>query len=130
MAKLILGKTPKNFKPFPVKFTLPDGEEDQIVVTFKYKTRSEFATFLNALFQAAPDAPPAATADDKIDFVELFKKGGDKTVAHLSQIIEGWDLSDEITPATLATMHDQAPAAAAAMTSAYSAACTEGRLGN
>lgn len=129
MAKLILGKTPKNFKPFPVKFTLPDGEEDQIVVTFKYKTRSEFASFLNTLFQATPDAPQAAP-DDQVDFVELFKKGGEKTVAHLSQIIEDWDMAEAVSPVALAALHDQAPAAAAAMTSAYSAACTEGRLGN
>ena len=127
MPKLVLGKTPQNFKPFPVKFTLPDGAEDQIVVTFKYKTRSGFAAFLNTLFADAGETQPA---DDKIDFEALFKRGGDKTVSHLSQILAAWDLADDITPATLAAMHDQAPAAAAAITAAYSAACTEGRLGN
>lgn len=127
MPKIVLGKTPKNFKPFPVKFVLPDGTDDQIVVTFKYKTRSQFATFLNTLFANAGEPIPT---DDKADFEALFARGGEKTVSHLSQIIDAWDLSDDITPKNLAALHDQAPAAAAAMTSAYSAACTEGRLGN
>ena len=128
MAKLKLGSTPKNFKPFPVKFTLPDGQEDKLVVTFKYKTRSQFAAFLNTLFTESGEEKPAT--EDRVDFVKLFEKGGEKTVAHLVQIIDAWDLDDEINAANLAMLHDQVPAAAAAMTSAFSAACTEGKLGN
>jgi hypothetical protein len=127
MAKLVLGKTPATFKPFNVKFVLPDGQDDQLLVTFKYKTRSQFAQFLNSLFVEAGEVKPEA---EKIDFEALFAKGGEKTVSHLSQIIEAWDLDEPINGKTLAALHDQAPAAAAAMTQAYSAACTEGRLGN
>jgi len=128
MAKLVLGKTPATFKPFPVKFTLPDGEEDQITVTFKYKTRSQFAAFLNELFGDSGKAKP--DAEEKIDFEKLFAKGGDKTVAHLTKIIADWDFTEKPTAENLRALHDQAPAAAAAMTSAFNAACTEGRLGN
>lgn len=128
MAKLVLGKTPATFKPFDVKFVLPDGQDDQIKVTFKYKTRSQFAAFLNELFQEAGEEKPAP--DEKVDFEKLFSKGGDKTVAHLSKIIADWDFTEAPTAETLRAMHDQAPAAAAAMTAAFSGACTEGRLGN
>ena len=128
MAKLILGKTPANFKPFNVKFTLPDGEEDQIKVTFKYMTRSGFAAFLNELFSEAGEEKP--DSEVKVDFEKLFAKGGEKTVSHLSKIIADWDFAEKPTGENLRQLHDQAPAAAAAMTSAFSAACTEGRLGN
>lgn len=128
MSKLVLGKTPATFKPFNVKFMLPDGTEDAIKVTFKYKTRSQFAAFLNELF--AESGEDKAEADEKVDFEKLFSKGGEKTVAHLSKIIVEWDFAEPATADTLRALHDQAPAAAAAMTSAFSAACTEGKLGN
>lgn len=128
MAKLILGKTPETFKPFNVKFTLPDGEEDQIKVTFKYKTRSQFAAFLNELFNESGETKP--DTEEKVDFEKLFAKGGEKTVSHLTKIIADWDFAEKPNAENLRVLHDQAPAAAAAMTSAYSAACTEGRLGN
>lgn len=128
MPKLKLGKTPENFKPFAVKFVLPDGEDDQIKVTFKYKTRSQFAVFLNELFAEAGEQKP--DADAKVDFEALFAKGGEKTVSHLSKIIVEWDFADPPTDANLAALHDQAPAAASAITAAYAAACSEGKLGN
>ena len=128
MAKLILGKTPANFKPFNVKFTLPDGEEDQILTTFRYKTRSQFAAFLNKLFNDAGESKP--DTDEKLDFEKLFAKGGEKTVSQLSEIIADWDFAEKPTGETLRALHDQAPAAAAAMTEAYQRACVEGKLGN
>jgi hypothetical protein len=128
MAKLVLGKTPEFFKPFNVKFTLPDGTEDAIKVTFKYKTRKQFAAFLNELFAETGETKPEG--DAKVDFEALFAKGGEKTVAHLSKIISEWDFAEPPTRETLASLHDQAPAAATAITQAYSAACTEGKLGN
>lgn len=128
MSKLILGKTPENFKPFNVKFTLPDGQEDQILVTFKYKTRSQFAAFLNELFNEAGDEKQ--DAGEKIDFEKMFAAGGEKAVAHLSKIIVDWDFVEKPTAETLRQLHDQAPAAATAITQAYSDSCTAGKLGN
>lgn len=128
MPKLVLGKTPKTFKPFLVKYQLPDGTDDQILITFRYKTRKEFAQFLNTLFAASGQAPTAEP--DQLDFEALYAQASDKTVSQLTQIIDGWDFAEPVTAATLAQLHDQVPAAAAAMTAAYAAACNEGRLGN
>ena len=127
MPKLVLGKTPATFKPFNVKFTLPDGEEDQILVTFRYKTRSQYAAFLNELYNEAGEDKPV---DDKIDFEKLFAKGGEKTVMQLSKIIADWDFAERPTADTLRALHDQAPAAAAALTTYFSQACVDGKLGN
>lgn len=128
MAKLILGKTPVNFKSFNVEFTLPDGEEDKIFVTYKYMTRTQFAAFLNKLFSSVGEEAPAA--DEKVDFVKLFAKGGEKTVDHLTEIIAAWDFAEKPTAETMRQLHDQAPAAAAALTTRFSQACTDGKLGN
>lgn len=127
MAKLVLGKTPTNFKPINIKFVGPDGEEDQIKVTFKYKTRSQFAAFLNKLF-GKKDEATTDVAD--LDFVELYKKSGEKVVDQLCEIISEWDFEEPANAESLRQLHDQAPAAAAAITSAYAVACNEGRLGN
>lgn len=128
MAKLVLGKTPSNFKPINVKFVGPDGEDDSIKVTFKYKTRTQFAAFLNKLFES--NKAETKTDATEIDFVELYKKSGDKTVEQLTEIIAEWDFAEPATAESLRQLHDQAPAAAAAITSAYASACNEGRLGN
>lgn len=127
MARLVLGKTPKFFKPFTVKFELPEGGEDKLLVTCKYRTRSEFAEFLQELYAESGEKQPEG---EKVDFVELFKKGGEKTVAHMTKFLESWDLAESITPTNLAALHNQVPAAASAITAAYSRACTEGALGN
>jgi len=128
MAKLVLGKTPATFKPFNVEFTLPSGEEDKILVTYKYMTRSQFAAFLNELFAESGEEKPAD--GDKVDFEKLFAKGGEKTVSHLTKIIGDWDFAEKPTAETLRQLHDQVPAAAAALTDRFSKACTEGKLGN
>ena len=64
-AVIKLGNKPKTFKPFPVKFTMPDGEEGAINTTFKYRTRKEYGAFLNDLYHSADTEKPAE--GEKID---------------------------------------------------------------
>ena len=128
MAKITLGTTPKTFKRFPVKFKLPDGEEGIINVTFKYKTRSGYGEYLNAMFKASGEEAPASNAD--VDFVALYKKTGAKSAEKLVEAIDSWDFEYPLTAETLAQLHDEIPSALAALAGALQGACTEGRLGN
>lgn len=127
MAKLLLGKRPKHFQPFPVKFVMPDGTPESIEVTYKYRTRSEFAAFLQELFDVSGQEQPA---NGEIDFVALFKKSASRSVDQLFDAIVEWNLDDKLSKETLTTLGDEIPAALAAMLACYSAACSEGKLGN
>ena len=125
--KIKLGSRPSNFKKIPVKFTLPDGEAGVIGVVFKYRTRSEFAAYLNQLFDNAADKP---AVDETPDFVALFAKSNEKTVGQLLDSISSWDFEYELNKETLVQLGDEIPSALSALASAYSSACTEGKLGN
>ena len=123
-----LGNTPKVFKQIPVKFTFPDGEPGAIAVVYKYRTRTGFGEYLNKLFETSGAVKP--DDDGKLDFVELFAKGGEKTVTQLLDAIESWNFEYPLDKETLMQLQDEVPAAIAAFGEAYRAACAEGRLGN
>lgn len=127
-AVIKLGNKPKTFKPFPVKFTMPDGEEGAINTTFKYRTRKEYGAFLNDLYHSADtEKPPEG---EKIDFEALFAKGGEKTVKKLIDAIDSWEFGYDLTVETLLQLQDEIPASIAAFGDAYRGACLDGRLGN
>ena len=128
MATIKLGNKPKTFKPFPVKFTMPDGEEGAINTTFKYRTRKEYGAFLNDLYHSADtEKPPEG---ENIDFEALFAKGGEKTVKKLLDAIDAWEFGYDLSEETLLQMQDEIPASIAAFGAAYRLACLDGRLGN
>lgn len=142
MAKVILGARPKVFAPFPVKFTMPDGTEGVISVTYKYRTRSEFGQMLDSILEAAnvtPAEPVVHTALEgaptSVDpLLGIYERIGvqtrDANVDHLLLSVEAWDLPQPMTRETLVQLAEEVPAATIAMMAAYHRACTEGRLGN
>lgn len=127
MSKIKLGARPKNFKPFPVKFLLPDGGEAVILVTYKYRTRTEFGQMMNAMFA---DAGAERKDGEKVDFEKLFQQMGDKNADHLLDSMEAWDLDFDLSRESLLQMADEMPAGPVALMEAYRNACIEGRLGN
>lgn len=127
MSKVTLGKTPKTFKPFPVKFTMPDGSEGAILATFNYRTRTQFGQFLNQVFS---DAGETARPDEKPDFERIFEKTKDKNADHLVLALAAWDLDEPLNRESLQALADELPGAAVALMTAYNGAATEGRLGN
>lgn len=126
MAKITLGKKPASFKPFSVKFPMPDGTEGAISATFKYRTRSEFGVMLNDIFKDANEAKVEGTPD----FKDLFLKMGDKNADHLLACLEAWDMDVELNRANIVQLSDEVPAASAALMAAYRSACVDGALGN
>lgn len=128
-AKIKLGQRPKTFKPFNVTFPMPDGSEGAIEVTFKYRTRTEFGALVNEMYADA-GADTAKTADGKVDFEKLHEQLGEKSAGHLLKAIDSWNLDERLGQESLTQLCDEMPAAAAALSVAYAAACTEGRLGN
>lgn len=129
MTKIILGQKPSTFKPFPVKFEMPDGSTGVITATFKYRTRSEFGAMLNTATEGAGQVDVAP--DGKLDYEKLHRSLGDRNAEHLLACIHAWDLDDQpLSLETLQELSDTLPAGAIALMSAYAGACTEGRLGN
>lgn len=128
MATVKLGARPETFKPFPVKFTMPDGSEGAITATFKYRTRAEFATLLNATNKSNPELPKQA--DGSLDFEALHADTIKRNAQHMFEALKSWDLEEELTLDNLIVMGTGLPAAMQALANAYQAACVEGRLGN
>ena len=128
MAKIKLGVRPETFAPISVKFTMPDGLDVAILCTYKYRTRKEFGQMLNDMFGAAGETAPEDSTG--VDFEKLFSKTGRKNAEHLYKSLAAWDLDEELSLESLEILCDTLPAAAAAMMTAYSAACNEGRVKN
>ena len=127
MTKIVLGKTPKTFKPFEVKFPMPDGEEGSIIATFNYRTRTQFGQYLDSVLS---DAGEDSSADAQPNFEAIFNKTKDKNADHLLMALSDWNLDEKLSRESLQKLADELPAAAVALMAAYNAACTQGRLGN
>lgn len=124
MAKFSLASAPKTFKRI-VTITLLDDSTADIELTFKYKTRSEYAKLLDEVMKAEKsDETKAETA------VDIFKRLGAGTAEFLMKIVEAWDLDDEFNKSNVADLIDKFPAAANEITETYRIAILEGKSKN
>ena len=127
MAKIVLGKRPETITAV-VDIPLVSGEKAKVSCQFKYRTRQEFAKFLDENAEAKPDV---GAEGEKITFESLAVKGMASNAARALEFLKGWNLDDiELTQDNLAQLFNEEPAAGAALWGAYRAACTEGYLGN
>lgn len=126
MAKIKLGTKPEAFKPIPVKFTMPDGSEGVITATFRYRTRAEFGRLIDEI----GGGPAPTKPDGSMDFVAFYAAITEKNAKHLLDSLSAWDLDEPLTMDNVLALANEVPAACAALSTAYSAACQEGRLGN
>jgi hypothetical protein len=121
--KIKLGSPPKNFKRI-VKFPMLDGTDGAIECTYKYRSRKDFATFVDTLNAASKPVVAVATMTSSTD------KMDEANAAYIFEVLDGWNLDVDLTLETARQLIDEVPAAANAIMATYAAACTEGRLGN
>lgn len=125
MAKIKLGNRPKSFKK-SVSFPMLDGTTGVIEVSYKYRTRTEFGQFIDALMEAAGKTP----SSDKFSMADLMEKTAGANADYIMQVVDGWDVDAEFTRENVQQLSDEVPAAVTAIMDGYRAAVTEGRLGN
>lgn len=140
MAKIILGKRPKNFKR-TVTFEMPGEGAGSIEVNFKYRTRTEFAAFQDEI-QAAVKAEgekeiarltEAAKNSEQVPDLtqsDIIARQNEFNVNYLMGAVEGWNLDVPFDRESAAQLADELPAAVIAIMSDYRAAVMDGRLGN
>lgn len=125
MATIKLGNRPKSFKRV-VTFPLIEGGEGAIEVSFKYRTRTEFGRFIDSIVADAQAGP----GDQQFSMADLMERTRDKNAAYLMDVIDGWNLDEPLTRATVEQLCDELPGAAAEIMEQYRKATVEGRLGN
>jgi hypothetical protein len=127
MAKIILGKTPKSFKR-TVTVDMLDGTKGSIECEFKYRTRTEFGKFLDVIFADAGVKP--TDEDAKVVIAEVMAKTRDTNADYLIQVLDGWNLDEDLTKANLQQLCDEFPGVSNSIMEAYRVAVTEGKAKN
>ena len=138
MAKIVLGKRPKNFKrTIPVQML--DGTTGTVECVFKYRTKKEYGEFIDGITEAARAAEKAKEASKAdapeaeakpFSLADYLGKSVDAGADYIMQILEGWNLDVELSKSAVEDLGNEFPGATAAIIETYRAAITEGRLGN
>lgn len=127
MAKIVLGQRPEKFSR-TVKFPLLDGSEGVIKCEFKYRTKKEYAEFVDSIAASNGKIEPV---DGKLpDYAEIMDKAINQNAEYMQELLIGWDLDGPVNAENLREIADAYPAAATAIMDAYRMGCVEGKLGN
>ena len=126
MAKIKLGSRPKNFTRL-VKFPMIEGGIGSIECVFKYRTRSEFGVFIDELMEAAGKKDAES---DKFSMAELMEKTAGANADYVLDVLEGWNLDEDLNKSNVQQLADEIPAAVNAIMETYRTAITEGAAKN
>lgn len=130
MAKIVLGRRPKNFKR-TVSFDLPEGGKGAVEASFVYRTRTEFGEFVDALLESAGVEAKGQDGEDvKLSLKEALARTVDTNADYLMKVMDGWNLDVEFSKGNVQQMCNEYPGAAMALIDSYRMAITEGRSGN
>ena len=136
MAKITLGKKPKNFKK-TISVQMLDGTTGTVECVFKYRTKKEYGEFIDGITEAArasekaKETTKAEEAEVKpFSLAEYHANSVNAAADYILQILEGWNLDVELSKDALEDLGNEFPGASAAIIETYRTAVTEGRLGN
>ncbi len=135
--KIKLGNRPATFKPFPVKFVMPDGKEGQISTTFKYFTKTESGKMFDEMIAAAKanaktdeEKAEVEAAETEFSLEAIMQKTRDQNADYMTRVVDAWDLDEDLSKENLQQLDDEIPAASIAIMQAFREAAQTGRLGN
>ncbi|MCE3262616.1 MAG: hypothetical protein K0R43_1695 [Pseudoduganella sp.] len=145
MAKLILGKPPKTISK-DLTFPMLDGTTGSIKVDFKYRTRSDYAKFVDdqaekvkvqaeaelaAMKAKAAEQKEAGTSIDLgMPEADMQARKTESQADFILGALDGWNLDIPFDREAVVQLVDEVPQAAQTIIAAYREAMTEGRLGN
>lgn len=146
MAKIVLGKRPQNFRK-TVTFTDLDGTEVALEALYRYRTLTEFGTFIDSWAsdaeqkieaeRAARDAKRREAKERGDEYVEpvltneeIRANQAKANADYLMHILDGWNLDVPFSAEAVLQLCDEMPGAASQLINDYRLAITEGRLGN
>ena len=128
MAKIRLGNPPKSF-PRTIEFDLVEGGRDEIDVQFRYRTREEYARFMDTIYPTLY-APADGEAQGPATMERFASEGVRRDADHILGALVSWDLEDELSRESAILLANTCPAAILAITESYRLAITEGRTKN
>ena len=129
-AKIKLGARPANFSR-AVRFPMPEGDEGVIQCLYKYRSKTQFGSFIDTFVErgrtkVAASQPAGAELNNEVFQASTVEANAE----YLLEILDGWDLDEPLSLASLKQLADEVPGAVSAIIDDYRAACVEGRLGN
>ena len=127
-SKIKLGNRPKSFKRV-VTFDMLEGGQGSIECIYKYRTRSEFGVFIDALMEAA-GAKDQQPEGEKFSMRELMERTAGANADYILDVLEGWNLDEDLSKPNVQQLSDELPAAAIVIMETYRTACLEGRAKN
>lgn len=150
MPKIKLGNRPKSF-PHDLTVPMLDGTDGEMTVHYVYRTRKEFAAFVDAHMEAVKAAAEAELAAEKAK-IEADKAASIDQVADgiklpvaesllsgrvmesqtnfIMGAVQGWNLDIPFDREAVEELVSELPRVAAAIIQTYRTAMIEGRLGN
>jgi hypothetical protein len=147
MAKIQLGKPPKSFTK-ELSFPMLDGTVGTIKVDYIYRSRKDFAAFVDGKLDAIKVAAEAEIAASRekiaaekdagaeaamsfgISETETNLKRASSQVDYIMDCVQGWNLDVPFDREAIEQLVDELPLAASTIIQSYREAMTEGRLGN